>query len=78
MQAFEVFGNSAFLEENMFTYSDYVESAAVLREKLSGFKPDVLIILGSGLGSLGENVQNPIFIDYGEIPRMRTKHRNRS
>ena len=52
----------------MFTYSDYVESAAVLREKLSGFKPDVLIILGSGLGSLGENVQNPIFIDYGEIP----------
>lgn len=56
----------------MFTYSDYVESAAVLRAKLSGFKPDVLIILGSGLGSLGENVQNPIFIDYGEIPRMRT------
>ena len=56
----------------MFTYSDYVESAAVLREKLSGFEPDVLIILGSGLGSLGENVQNPIFIDYGEIPRMRT------
>ncbi len=56
----------------MFTYSDYVESAAVLREKMSGFKPDVLIILGSGLGSLGENVQNPIFIDYGEIPRMRT------
>ena len=56
----------------MFTYNDYVESAAVLREKLSGFKPDVLIILGSGLGSLGENVQNPIFIDYGEIPRMRT------
>ena len=56
----------------MFTYSDYVESAAVLREKLSEFEPDVLIILGSGLGSLGENVQNPIFIDYGEIPRMRT------
>lgn len=51
----------------MFTYSDYVESAAVLREKLSGFKPDVLIILGSGLGSLGENVQNPIFIDYGRF-----------
>ncbi len=62
----------------MFTYSDYVESAAVLRAKLSGFDPDVLIILGSGLGSLGENVQNPIFIDYRGDSAHADEHCNRS
>lgn len=56
----------------MLNYSDYLEGAAVLREKLGGFSPDILIILGSGLGSLGDSIQNPIVIDYGEIPHMRT------
>ena len=51
-----------------FTYADYSESAAYLREKLGGFAPEVLLVLGSGLGFLGEQVENPLFVDYGTIP----------
>ena len=33
-----------------YTYQQYLESAEALREKLNGFQPKVLLILGSGLG----------------------------
>ncbi len=48
-----------------------LEGAAALREKLGGFEPRILIILGSGLGRLGERVEEPRYIPYGEIPHMR-------
>ncbi len=54
-----------------FTFSDYQESADFLRGKLDGFAPEVLLILGSGLGFLGDTVQDPIFVDYGTIPHFR-------
>lgn len=54
----------------MFTMTEYHDGASVLSDKLGIFKPEVLIILGSGLGNLGESVKNPIFIDYREIPHM--------
>lgn len=31
-------------------------------------RPEVGIVLGSGLGNLGETIQNPVFIPYSEIP----------
>ena len=55
----------------MLTYKEYVEGANALKEKLSGFEPDALIILGSGLGKLGERLTDPIVIPYGEIPHMK-------
>lgn len=54
----------------MYSYSDYVESAKALCRKLGEFCPEVLIILGSGLGRLGERLKDPISVPYSEIPHM--------
>ena len=53
------------------TYSSYCESADFLRTRLNGFTPEALLILGSGLGFLGDAVEDPVFVDYGEIPHFR-------
>lgn len=42
------------------------EAAASIKEKLP-FTPDIAIVLGSGLGPLADEVENPIVIDYSEI-----------
>lgn len=55
----------------MFTYRDYEESAAFIHQRLGDFHPRVLVILGSGLGFQGDRVENPVFIDYREIPNFR-------
>lgn len=39
-----------------------------LKEKLKNFKPDVGLILGSGLGILAEDIEQPIFVPYDDIP----------
>ena len=39
-----------------------------IKQQLAPRTPTTLIILGSGLGSLGEKLNNPIFIDYKDIP----------
>ena len=50
----------------------YEESAAALRAVLGGFRPRVLLILGSGLGSLGDAVEDPIVVPYAKVPHMKT------
>lgn len=55
----------------MLTFEQHKCGAEALRSKLNGFEPEILIILGSGLGKLGEYIESPIFIPYGEIPNMR-------
>lgn len=52
----------------MFTIEEYQQSAQWLKEKLGSFRPEILMVLGSGLGFLAEQVENPILIPYGEIP----------
>ena len=52
----------------MIPFEHYEKSAAYLREKLEGFQPEILMILGSGLGQLGDRVEHPIFVPYPEIP----------
>ena len=54
-----------------YSYKQYQESAAALREKLNGFEPKVLLILGSGLGALGDEVEDPIVVPYEEVPHMK-------
>ena len=51
--------------------SRYRESARALEARLGDFRPRVLLILGSGLGFLGDEVETPIVIPYGEVPHMR-------
>ena len=55
----------------MFEYGHYVESAQYIKEKIGGFTPEILIILGSGLGFMGELVEQAVSISYEEIPRFR-------
>lgn len=54
-----------------YTYTQYQESAEALRSKLGGFHPRILLILGSGLGALGDEVQDPIVVPYADVPHMK-------
>ena len=54
-----------------FTFAQYQESADFLRSKLGSFQPKVAMVLGSGLGYLGDVVENPIVVPYGEIPHFK-------
>ena len=48
---------------------DKIEEAAnYINERTDNFKPEIGIILGSGLGDLAEEIENPIIIDYKDIP----------
>jgi purine-nucleoside phosphorylase len=42
-------------------------AAEYIREK-SGFEPEIGIILGTGLGSLGDHIEKEAVIDYADIP----------
>ncbi|MBR4735322.1 MAG: purine-nucleoside phosphorylase [Bacteroidales bacterium] len=41
---------------------------SVLEEKLGGFTPEIGIVLGSGLGSLANSIENPITVPYKDLP----------
>ena len=54
-----------------YTIEQYRESARVIQDRLGGFVPRVAMILGSGLGYLGDEVEQPIAIPYQEIPHFK-------
>lgn len=43
-------------------------AAAYVSEKLAGRKPEIGIVLGSGLGKLADYIEDPFVIPYKEIP----------
>jgi purine-nucleoside phosphorylase len=43
-------------------------AALVIKSRLDGFLPSVALVLGSGLGALGERLDRPTEISYDEIP----------
>ena len=49
-------------------YSDYAESAEAVRKRIGDFVPEVLVVLGSGLGHLADEVEDAVSIPYSEIP----------
>ena len=55
----------------VYTYDHYRQSADYIREKLGCFTPKVAMVLGSGLGFLGDVVERPITIPYGDIPHFK-------
>lgn len=54
----------------MLTKANVVESAAYLKEKLP-FVPEIALVLGSGIGPLADEVENPVYVPYGEIPHFK-------
>ena len=55
----------------IYTMEQYEESARAVRVRLGGFAPEIALVLGSGLGSLGDQVEDPIFVDYRDIPHFK-------
>ncbi len=50
-----------------FSYDFYQKSANYVKERISE-TPEIAIILGTALGSLASEIENPISIDYKDIP----------
>jgi xanthosine phosphorylase len=44
------------------------DAAQYIAKKTSGFKPELAIVLGSGLGKLADYIEDPIVIPYTELP----------
>lgn len=54
-----------------YTFAQYQESAQAIRARIGDFVPKVAMILGSGLGYLGDLVEHAIVVPYGEIPHFK-------
>ena len=54
-----------------YTFAQYQESSDYIKSKIGGFIPKVAMVLGSGLGFLGDVVEDPTAIPYGEIPHFK-------
>ena len=54
-----------------FTYDDYCESADMIASHLGDFRPEVLLVLGSGPGFLGDRVEARTCVNYADIPHFR-------
>lgn len=53
-------------------YEKMQQASEVIKTKSNNFKPDVGLILGSGLGVLADEIEDRIEIPYSEIPHMKT------
>ena len=51
-----------------YTFAQYQESADFIRYRIGDFQPRIAMILGSGLGFLGDRVENPVAVSYRDIP----------
>lgn len=43
-------------------------AAEIIKQRAPDFKPIIGVVLGSGLGSFAEQLENPLVIDYEELP----------
>lgn len=54
--------------EKAYGTAEIAAATNYIRSKIGGIQPEIGMILGSGMGLLGEEVENPVFIPYEEIP----------
>lgn len=50
------------------------KAAQIIKNKIGNFTPKVAIILGSGLGAVSAQVENPIVISYSDLPGFQVSH----
>jgi len=55
----------------MYTYDNYREAADYIKSQMN-FTPEALIVLGSGLGQVADELENSTYIPYGDIPHFKT------
>ena len=53
------------------TIEMYREAAEAINAKIGGFKPEVALVLGSGLGFLGDLCDDAVAVPYTEVPHMK-------
>lgn len=51
-----------------YTFEDYKKAAGAVSVRLGGFRPEIAMVLGSGLGDLADLAEHPVVIPYGDIP----------
>ena len=54
-----------------YTFAQYKESADYIRSRIGGFAPKVAMVLGSGLGYMGDIVENAVAVSYKDIPHFK-------
>ena len=54
-----------------YTFEQYQQSADYIRSKIGAFSPKVAMVLGSGLGYMGDVVEEAVAVPYGEIPHFK-------
>ena len=55
----------------VYTMEQYRASAKAIRDRLGDFIPKVAMVLGSGLGYMGDEVEGAVAIDYLDIPNFK-------
>ncbi len=51
-----------------YSFAQYQQSAETIRARIEAFQPEVAMVLGSGLGYLGDLVKDAVAVPYEEIP----------
>lgn len=54
-----------------YPFSYYQESADAIRSRIGDFQPEITMVLGSGLGFLGDVVADAIVVPYQDIPHFK-------
>ncbi|MDO4960908.1 MAG: purine-nucleoside phosphorylase [Eubacteriales bacterium] len=47
-----------------YTYKDYKVNADIIKSHIGSFKPEVLMVLGSGLGFMADEIIDPVIVEY--------------
>jgi len=54
-----------------YAFEQYRDSADYIRSRIGDFTPETAMILGSGLGYLGDEVRDAAAVSYGDIPNFK-------
>ncbi|NCB62879.1 MAG: purine-nucleoside phosphorylase [Clostridia bacterium] len=54
-----------------YSFAQYQESADYIRSRIGSFAPQIAMVLGSGLGFLGDVVENAVCVSYKDIPHFK-------
>ncbi|GHU60253.1 purine nucleoside phosphorylase [Clostridia bacterium] len=55
----------------MYRFDDYADSVRFIQKESGGFEPEAALVLGSGLGFLGDLISDPCILDYADIPNFK-------
>jgi purine-nucleoside phosphorylase len=50
-------------------WDEIQQASEFLKKRIPDLKPEVALVLGSGLGSFADTLEEPVSVPYGEIPR---------